>query len=636
LPTDRRSITPVTGAPRRYAPLLVALVASWVIPIVTNLIHVDWLLPPLLLVATAALLRGRTVLDRLICALVLLFAAALAFGLLLSVWPWHLAPVGVAGLGGTVLTAAAAITGRRPQLPRLYRRSDLITGGYGLVVAAAALYPLLRRDLTGRLSLFMHVEDFSRHMMIYDTIRVEGGYLFFHRADAIKHTFEPGFQSYPQGGHFIYALLENFAESSATPGNPLTWMSNFMWWHVGGFIAMCLAVLWGAQRVAGPAIGTWLSGALGALITAYLLLGDPITIYDSGYPQEVTCLAMVAVLVAVAIRPLSSDREQILLVGGLLVAVSFTYYLFLPVAGVIALGWLLVYRRRILPLWRYTLGVTVVSLVLAAVPPLENRSAGPGEVLLEPGQAVIVNTAPIWVLALACLAAFLVLTLQRRRLGMVGLIAVAAVGVFAIGVHTYQSANNGSSYFWYKTLHDVIIVVLVSCGGLAAVFRVPHRLSRRTWWRLAAPVAAAAVALASVGFFAKGSPTSMSQGRRYLTGRTSEVSPAAQDTFEVYQKYPNPDNKLTVVLLGGQWPQFYATLYLGILHHQYATAERFAQHIRPWNGAHYLPQMEPYIASSPDPVRVVTNDPDDLAQLQAFAKTLPPGQLEVVDFSAGG
>jgi hypothetical protein len=637
LPTDRRSVASATGAPRRFVPLFIALVAAWAVPVVTNLIHADWLLPPLLLVATAALLRaGHTMLDRLIVAMVLMFAATLAIGLVLSVWPWHLAPVGVAGVGGTVLTAIAAITGRRPQLPRPLRRSDLVTVGYGLVAAATALYPLVRRDLAGRLSLFMHVEDFSRHMMIFDTIRVEGGFLFFHRADAIKHTFEPGFQSYPQGGHFIYAVLENFIESSATPGNPLSWASNFIWLHTAGFIAMCLAVLWGAQRVAGPAIGGWLAAALGALATAYLLLGDPITIFDSGYPQEVTCLAMVAVLAAVAIRPLAHEREQILVIGALLVAISFTYYLFLPVAGVIAAGWLLVYRRRILPRWRFTLAVAVVSLAVAAVPPLENRSAAPGTVLLEPGQAVIVNTAPVWGLGLACMAAFIVLLVRRRRLGAVGLIAVGAAGLFAIGVDRYQMANNGSSYFWYKSLHEVIIVVLVSCGALAAAIRVPHRISRRSWYRLAAPVAAAVVAIGSVGFFGRGSATTMSEGRHYLTGGTREVSPAARDTLAVFHRYPQPDNKLTVVLMDGQWSQFYATLYVGILHHQYATAERFAQHIRPWNGAHYLPQMEPYIASSPEPVRVIANDPDNLAQLRAFAQTLPPGQLEVVDFNAGG
>ncbi|WP_203917645.1 hypothetical protein [Rugosimonospora africana] len=628
--------SPATGR-KRLVPLLVALVASWVVPLLTNLAHVDWLLPPLLLLATASLLRaGRTVLDRLMCAMALVFGATLAAGLLLSVWPWHLAPVGAAGLGGTVLTAVAAVTGRRPQLPRLLRRSDLITLGYAAVCAAVALLPLVRRDLAGRLSLFMHVEDFSRHLMIYDTIRTQGGYLFLHKAQSIGHVYEPGFLTYPQGGHFTYALLENFLESSAVPGNPLTWTSNFIWLHTFGFIAMCLAVLWAAQRVAGPSVGIWRAGALGALITAYLLLDVPITVFDSGYPQEVTSLAVVAMLAGVAIRPIARDREQILLVGALLVAISFTYYLFLPVAGVIALGWLVAYRRRVLPRWRYTLVVGVVSLALAAVPPLLNRSADPGTVLLQNGQAIPVRTHPLWGLGLACVAASILLIARRRRFGVVAAVAVIVVGAFSAGVNKYQAANAGASYFWYKTLHEAIIVILVASGVLAAVLRLPPRLSHRSWWRLVTPVAAAIVAIGSVGYFARGTATSMSEGRRYLTGRTAEPSPAARDTVAVFQRFPHADDKLTVVYMDGQWPQFYTTIYLGIMHHQYGTAEDFAQHIRPWNGKHNLPQIEPLIASSTRPVRVIAKDPQDLADLRAFAATLPSGKLEVVDFNAGG
>jgi hypothetical protein len=638
---DRRiTAVPETGTPpparRRLAPLLVALVASWVVPLLTDLVHADWLLPPLLLVATASLLRaGRTVLDRLVCAAALMFGATLAAGLLLSVWPWHLAPVGAAGLGGTVLTVVAALTGRGPQLPRLVRRSDLITLGYTAVCAVVTLFPLLRRDLTGRLSLFMHVEDFSRHMMIYDTIRVSGGYLFLHRAQSIGHVYEPGFLTYPQGGHFTYALLENFIESSAVPGNPLTWSSNFIWLHACGFIAMCLAVLWAAQRVAGPSIGIWRAGALGALVTAYLVLDVPISVFDSGYPQEVTSLAVVAVLAGVAIRPLTREREQVLTVGALLVAISFTYYLFLPVAGVIALGWLVVYRRRVLPRWRYTLVVAVVSLALAALPPLLNRAADPATVLLQNGQAIPVRTHSIWALGLACVAAAIVLIARRRRFGAVVALAVVVVGAFAAGVDKYQSANAGSSYFWYKTLHEAIIVILVASGALAAVLRLPPRLAHRSWWRVVTPVAAALVAVGSVGYFGRGTATAMSEGRRWSTGRTAEPSPAARDTFAAYQRFPHPDDKLTIVYMDGQWSQFYATIYLGILHHQYATAEDFAQHIRPWNGRHYLPQIEPLIASSPKQVRIISDDPTALADLRAFAGTLPSGKLEVVDIHAG-
>jgi hypothetical protein len=621
------------GPSRRRVMLAVALVASWALPAVTHPLRVDWLLPPLLLVATAALLRtGRTLLDRLICAVVLLFAGTCAAGLLLSVWPWHLHPVAVAGLGFTILTGLAALTGRRPVLPwRRYRPADLITLGYTGLAAAVALYPLLRRDLAGRLAMFMHVEDFSRHLMIYDTIRVEGGYLFLHKADAITHTYEPGFLSYPQGSHFVGALLENFAESSATPGNPLTWAGNFIWWHLAGFVMMCLAVLWAAQRVAGPAVRPWLAVALGGLVTGYLLFGDPITIYSRGYPQEVGCLVLVAVLTALAIRPLPGEREQIVLIGALLAAISFTYYLFLPVAVVIVAGWLVAHRRRILPRWRFTLGVALVSGALALVIPLENRAADPGTVLLQSGQAVSVNTAPLWVIGLACAVALALLTLRRRIAGPVGLVALLTVAGFSIAVDRYQMSNHGNPYFWFKALHESIIVVLVCSGALAAALRPPPKLVRDPRWRLAAPAVAAVVILAAFGYFGSGSATTMSQGRFYLSGRISEKIAAGRDTLAVYQWYPQPDGKTIVVLKDGPWPSFLATLYVGILHHRYAPAEDFAQHIRPWTGTHPLPEVEGYLAANSRPVRVISDDPGMLTELRRFATTLPAGQLEVVD-----
>jgi hypothetical protein len=342
------------------------------------------------------------------------------------------------------------------------------------------------------------------------------------------------------------------------------------------------------------------------------------------------------VLAAVAIRPLAHDREQILLIGALLVAISFTYYLFLPVAGLMAAGWLVAYRRRVMPRWRYTVAVAVVSLALAVLPPLLNRSADPGAVLLQKGQAVPVRTHPMWGLGLACLAASIMLIVRRRRFGVVATVAIGMAGVFAAGINRYQSANAGDSYFWYKSLHEATVVILVASGTLAAVVRLPPRLARRSRWRLVTAVAAALVALGSVGYYGRGTATSMSEGRRYLAGRTAEPSPAARDTFAVFDRFPHPDDKLTVVYMDGQWPQFYATIYLGLLHHQYGTAEDFAQHIRPWNGKHYLPQIEPLIVGSPRPVRIISTDPKALAELRAVAGTLPSGKLEVVEFDAGG
>ena len=52
----------------------------------------------------------------------------------------------------------------------------------------------------------MHIEDFSRHLNMYDTIRVVGGYMFLHGDQAAGQTAGVSFLTYPQGSHLIYAI----------------------------------------------------------------------------------------------------------------------------------------------------------------------------------------------------------------------------------------------------------------------------------------------------------------------------------------------------------------------------------------------------------------------------------------------
>jgi len=77
LESPSRVTAPVAAAPvpprRPWRPVAVLVVLAWAVPGTTHLLGIDWLLPPLVLVATASLLRvGRTLLDRLMLALCLL------------------------------------------------------------------------------------------------------------------------------------------------------------------------------------------------------------------------------------------------------------------------------------------------------------------------------------------------------------------------------------------------------------------------------------------------------------------------------------------------------------------------------------------------------------------------------------
>src|SRR5687768_14391074 len=83
---------PPDAAPRRPVWWLVgALAAAWLVPVVTHVVGVDLVLPGLIWLGTAALLRsGRTLVDRLALAAATLTGAVAVFGVLFSVWPWGL------------------------------------------------------------------------------------------------------------------------------------------------------------------------------------------------------------------------------------------------------------------------------------------------------------------------------------------------------------------------------------------------------------------------------------------------------------------------------------------------------------------------------------------------------------------
>lgn len=624
-------------APRRWrgaAAVLGALVAAWLVPVATDALRLDWVLLPLALLATAALLRsGRTLLDRTVVALALLYSATCAFGLLFSVWPWRLQPVPIAGFGFTVLVLAYAATGRRPRLPLRWRGADAAVLGGAAVTAGVALWPLLHRDLAGRLALFMHVEDFSRHLMMFDAVRMSGGYMFLHRPVAEHLSGASGYTSYPHGSHFVTAVAENFLRSEATPGDALTWTSDYIWWHTAGYVAVCLAALWGLARLAGPAARPFVLLPLTALGTAYLALGDPIAIFDRGYPQELAALALVAVLVAVVCRPLARTREQLVVLGALLVGISFSYYLFLPVVTALAGAWLLVYRRRVRRYpWLALVAVALTALGVAVIPVQNVRATPPGQQLLFGGQASPVDGGMLAALMLLA-GAGLVLLIARRSVGArLGLAAAVLATVFVAAIRAYQLANHGQAYFSIKAAHLAMVITVVLLGSLAHAGRpVPRRAAGRAAMALAAAALTVAPLVAFIG-----ARETFTPGRRYVTGGTSEQIAAARNAVRYYRLLGPDDTRTTVLLMDGAWPQFLSSVYLGVFRHDYRATYGYAYPIRPWLPDHSVRGVKGALAIHDLPLRVITDNPDTLRDLREYADQLPPGRLVVVDARSYG
>jgi hypothetical protein len=622
---------------RRAGWLLGGLVAAWLVPVATDAARLDVLLLPLILVGVASLLRaGRTALDRLVLAGVLLYGGLCVVGLLFSVWPWHLEPVPIAGVTLSALVLISWTARRRPVLPLRYRPADLLVAGFGLATALFVWWPLRSRDGFHRLATFMHVEDFSRHLMMYDTIRRVGGYMFLHWDPALRDTGATGYLPYPQGSHFVTAVLENFLESSAAPArDPMVWTAHYVLWHVAGYAALCVVVLWAARWVAGPGASAARLLPVLALATAMLLFGNPISVYTGAYPQEVYGLIALAAFVAITVRPLHRQREQLVLAGALFAAIGMTYYLFLPAAAVAAVGWLWWYRRR---LWRTRwLALCCVLLggalsVLMPVVMYTRVILDVGGILQERGQLGGFGPGQAVTVGLFAVGGALLVAARRSRVGWQVVVAVGGGLGLSEAILLYQHEHGVSDpYFYYKSLHAALIIALVGLG--AAAFLVPRPLRRGT--RRAARVLAWApgVVLACAAFAAfQAIPTAVAPGiTAYLSGPPRESPSSAYYPWALWRRWPTADGRTTVVWTGSPWTRFLSTTYLGLYQQNYGPAAVTAVGMRPWVGPPSLAAVERSVAGSPTRYRFVATDPAILTELRRFAGTLPSGRVEVVD-----
>ncbi len=275
------------GRARYLAAVLAALAGAWLVPLLTHLLAVDWVLPVLLWFGVAALLRsGRSVLDRLMIGAGILLAAVPTAGLLISVWPWGLAPVPAAGFGFTVLVAVAAMLRRVPRLPLAVRGVDLVTIGLGLAALVAVFWPYRHADKTGRFALIAAGGDLASHFSLYDAMREVGGYVFMHRPQTAGEVWSI-YQTYPQGLHFTGALLASFLRSDGhQAASAVTELNTFVWFEPVSFVFMVLAILWAARWLAGPGLRAWAWLPAGTLGAMYLLFGDPLEMLWSGYWPE--------------------------------------------------------------------------------------------------------------------------------------------------------------------------------------------------------------------------------------------------------------------------------------------------------------------------------------------------------------
>ncbi|MFI7490841.1 hypothetical protein ACIBXA_20910 [Micromonospora echinaurantiaca] len=610
--------TPPETRRRRTAALVAAaLLAAWLVPVVAYAMHRAWLLPPLLLLGTASLLRGgRTLLDRLLLATMLLLGATTAAGLLVAVWPWGLHPVPVNGTALTVLVLAAVATGRRPRLPRPGWVDLFPVLGTAALVGYLA-QPLLRAgDLATRLTLLGRGEDNYRHLALFDVVGRAGGYVFVDPA-AAREQIVSALVHYPQGWHLTTALLDGHLTPIGAAARGAGAVEPYLWWTVAGFGLLTLTLLWVAQRIPGPLHPlhrTVLTVVVGALI-----LGTQLPrLLIAGYPTEVLGLTLAVALAGLVIRPLAGTREQLVLLGALLTGIGFSYYLFLPAAVVLALCWFAGHRREALRAWPTLLAVALVTVPLAATTPLLGLlRADHAEALAAPIGRDVTQTwrALLWLGGLVVLA--LVVQVRRSDRAWRRTLLVMLVGAgFALAI-AQASINAGGqpAYYFNKAGHLATALFIVGTAGLVRLLPTPRRdrgLPRRIATTAAATVTGVALAATAVTYCGV---TGWHRGilvtdewtwaQRWVHQHLEQPVRAAVVCAEVDRAYPPVPWATTFILDRGPYRSYLEGLCLSALQGTTAQSEP---------GVYGMVFLEPdrtreMLRRTPGPVRFVVADP---------------------------
>jgi hypothetical protein len=553
---------------------LIGLVGlAWAVPVGVHALGADYVILPAVLLGTASLLRaGRSLLDRLMLALCLLLGVTCAAGLLLSVWPWGLAPVPVGGLGLSVLVALAAITGRRPSLPRP-TVPDGVTAAAAAGVGLYLAVPYLRADLAGRLGLAMAGEDLARHVTLFDGVHQVGGYLFLHPGEARDYVYS-GMIRYPQGFHLVSALIDGFLPHRDR--SAVTAFNHLIGFHVAGYALMTLTVLWAARWVGGRALhSAWRWLPVVALVSALCVRGELMADFVDGYPSEIAGMTLVAALVAVLARPVAARRTQLLVVGSLLVAIGFTYYLFLPGMGLASVVWLVMRRGR-LPGPVFVTACCAVTGALALFPMALGVLAGGQTESLKVAGGFHNSRSAMAALTLIVAAGVLAPLGRRSPLWRrYRWVAVCLLGdVFLLGL--YQKVITGHpGYYFEKSLHAVQILLLIGLVSVTTLLPVPSRRARnRNRLALALPSVLLAAAV-GVGLGVSDSPYRPMQatasgvpagnwGAAWVSDRLA-LTRLGTLTAQVVRHYGPAPSGVTVLLSDNAYTNYAVSLFAAAL-----------------------------------------------------------------------
>ncbi|MFJ9695488.1 hypothetical protein [Kitasatospora sp. NPDC101183] len=634
------------------------------LPPLLHLVKADLLSLLLIWGGAATLIRSSrlSLLDRLMVSGVTLIGWTCALGLIASYWPWGLNPLALAEATAAVLVAIRAVRGpapARPALPPLARLRALVPVRdvplllSSALVSAFALYPVLIRSATERLAMIVAAEDLGRHVALYDTILRLGGLTSLHQGAAAE-TVTQGLATYPEGSHLTLAVLTGFLHGGPERGAPMDQISLFVLLYTVMYAALAVAVLWAVNRVAGPALRGWRGFALMLPVAAYLAVTELPKLYFNGFISEVFALGLLAVLVALAVRPLTRLPEQVAALSALTVGVSFGHYLLLPAAGVTVLGWAAVHWRVWKRHWMAVLAVSVVTGALALFPAYVNSKTANSDALVLTGGIGPVDRRLFFPLVALTLAMLLTPAARANRARRVALISCGGIVALCYGLMRYQAWKVGqTSYFYEKMLHQLLVIGLIAmAAALLPAFGRRTLAGGPATGRLAGLPAGlrsglpvlAVTGLLVFGVIFESQPDSSlkygwegSPGRRMARGEQSRGD-IAYRVAALDLSRPANDHQVAVSLLGHRaygdatpdWGSVEDNLWLGVLNRDQG---------RSWVAWYWAinrrgpEEILDYADKSPEPLRFYIDDPKLLADLKALAAKGKHPRLEASQVS---
>jgi hypothetical protein len=501
-----------TAAARRPGWLVGPIVAGWLASGAAVLLHVDWVLLPLLVVAVSSVLRsGRNAVDRLMLGTVVVAGALVAGGLVFSLWPWGLTPFPVAGSLFTAVAAVAWLGGRRPRLPRGHSLSDLMIVGTGLFVMLAELHPLLRMSSLDRFVFGASSEDRAAHFALFDTVHRLGSYPFFEQAAARVFVQTPTEATYPAGSHLLYAVVDIFMRSTTDPGPTIAEFNRYVLLVLGGYAFFVMATVWAARWILTPLVGGWRLLAATSGVAAVLVGGRLMNLVTAGFDSQVLGTAFVGLIVAVAIKPPPGIGDRVTLFGALTILVAYTYYLYLPLVAIAIVASFLVHRR-FLRAHRRSLLVSAVVVAAISVIPLYFAATSTldiGAQALAKGATMRLQHSVIAAVTVAGLAVLVNPAAWRQRRIRITALVIPALLALILLFGAYQKSQLGTTSYYFEKLLVCYLVVGLICAATLVTFLDPRAgtnpRSRRPRLREAAiGLVAAALAFTAIAGFGVG------------------------------------------------------------------------------------------------------------------------------------